>query len=101
MQATAAHAEGLDTKATGEQSHAEGRSTKAEGANSHAEGYKTQSIGNQSHSGGNQSQTLSENAFAYGFGNIAGGRGFGITAQEPISNEDKTGKYTLTSVEGI
>lgn len=40
--------------------------------------------------GGNQSIAYSLNAFAYGFGNKAGGRGFKIVAQEEILNKDGT-----------
>lgn len=56
-------------------------------------------------SAGSHNQALSRNSLAAGFGNTAGGRGFKITAQEEILNEDGTssgkGKYTLTSVDGI
>lgn len=44
-------------------------------------------------------QAISDNAFSFGFGNIAGGKGFKITACS--DNGDGTGTYTLSSVDGL
>lgn len=68
-----AHAEGRNTRATGEQSHAEGVSTRATGEHSHAEGTGTTASGRSAHAEGN-SQTASGNgSHAEGSGTTASG----------------------------
>lgn len=99
----ASHAEGYLTQARGDFSHTEGQETYVElsAIAAHAEGRKSQAKASYTHAGGNMSVALSQNAFAHGFGNIAGGRGFRIIAQEPILSEEGKGKYTLSSTDGI
>lgn len=64
------HAEGNNTKASGEGSHAEGSGTTASGAYSHAEGGRTSASGAYSHAEGNSTITSSNYQHTQGKFNI-------------------------------
>ena len=98
VQADYGHAEGYHTTAT-EVAHAEGSFTNALGWYSHAEGKETNAIGHASHTEGLQTMALSANAHAQGFKTQAGGKGFKIIRCS--NNNDGTGTYQLSSVEGL
>lgn len=83
-----AHAEGLNTRATGMYSHAQGSQSKATGNCAHAEGYNAQASGPNSHAEG-------DNTVASGAESHAGGWGSEATAGRAFSH----GKYTLAASE--
>lgn len=69
----AAHAEGQNTKAYGNNSHAEGKKTTAEGGNAHAEGDNTLAKGNNSHTEGEQTKAYGADSHAEGYASQSGG----------------------------
>lgn len=69
----AAHAEGRNNIASGEQSHAEGLSTEAIGKNSHTEGQDTTASAINSHAEGNNSIASGVDSHAEGFKTKASG----------------------------
>lgn len=80
-----AHAEGYNTKASGDSSHAEGHNTKASSNVSHAEGYNTKASGDSSHAEGYNTEASSNASHAEGFNTVASGvyshaEGYGTTA---------------------
>lgn len=71
----AAHAEGYETKATGNASHAEGRGSTASGAQSHAEGYQTTASTSASHAEGYNTRASNSYAHAEGYYTVSDGSG--------------------------
>ena len=67
------HAEGRNTKASSDSSHAEGRNTKASSNVSHAEGYNTKASGDSSHAEGYNTEASSNASHAEGFNTVASG----------------------------
>ena len=67
----AAHAEGRETHATGDQSHSEGRNTWATGDASHAEGSSSGAAGNYSHAEGGTTHAYGEASHSEGLGTKA------------------------------
>ncbi len=79
---TATHAEGYDTKATGQASHAEGHNTKATGDYSHAEGRDTEATKLATHAEGFNSKATNEYAHAEGVNNTASGKASHVGGEE-------------------
>lgn len=98
-----AHAEGIQTVAYGQYSHAEGfrteaayaahaegKETKAKGENSHSEGAETQAIGNNSHAEGKETKATNYSSHAEGYGTVAGDKTTSVT----INDSPGDGCYT-------
>lgn len=68
-----AHAEGLNTNATGIRSHAEGQQTKSSGVASHAEGSGCEAKGHSSHAEGDGTVASGQQAHAEGWDTYASG----------------------------
>lgn len=71
----AAHAEGYETKAYGQNAHAEGRKTRATGNSAHAEGLSTSASGVDSHAEGKSSDATGDYSHAEGNDTTASGEG--------------------------
>ena len=71
----AAHAEGYETKATGNASHAEGRGSTASGTYSHSEGYQTTASNLTSHAEGYNSTASNQYSHAEGYYTVSAGSG--------------------------
>jgi hypothetical protein len=82
----AAHAEGYQTRATGEYSHAEGKQTYAKG--------------NYSHAGGSGSQALGDTTFAIGAGTIARGHNSAAFGSHTIVGKDSDIKVPMVNKDG-
>ena len=67
------HAEGHNTRATGDTSHAEGNNTTASGYMSHAEGQNTIASGKWSHASGSRNKSNGSWSYTRGSNNIANG----------------------------
>ncbi len=81
-----AHAEGIQTSASGLYSHAEGNNTKSTGLFSHAEGSQTISSGTASHAEG--VQTIASGDYSHAEGNLTVASGYSSHAE---------GLYTLAN----
>ena len=68
-----AHAEGLNTKALGEDSHTEGKNTQTIGNHSHAEGHTSKAIGYISHAEGSWTTASGEHSHSEGSSTQANG----------------------------
>lgn len=90
VQAENAHAEGLETVASGFQSHAEGYRTIAYQPNSHAEGSGTFACGYQSHAEGDSTTALGESSHAEGLGTISGSGYQHVEGKYNVKDSDST-----------
>ena len=90
VQAENAHAEGLETVASGFQSHAEGYRTIAYQPNSHAEGSGTFACGYQSHAEGDSTTALGESSHAEGLGTISGSEYQHVEGKYNVKDSDST-----------
>jgi len=67
------HAEGYETRVSGDYSHAEGRGSWADGSGSHAEGFSTAALGSYSHAEGTATVALGDSSHAEGQSTTARG----------------------------
>jgi hypothetical protein len=91
----AAHAEGYQTTAMGEDSHAEGYLTVAGGENSHAEGYNTTASGKASHTEGLRTKATAVGSHAAGIGTNAT-----VTGQAVVGLPNTTDSQAMFIVGG-
>lgn len=92
------HAQGSQSKATGQCAHAEGEYTQATGPRAHAEGCHTLASDADSHAGGWYSEASGDSAFAHGsYANAQGDQAsaFGSYTLASSSNQFVIGKYNV------
>jgi len=84
----AAHAEGIDTTASGKGTHAEGNDTLANADYAHAEGIETVTYGDGGHSEGYNSTVNNDYAHAEGVSSTANGEGSHVEGNLTVTNGD-------------
>jgi hypothetical protein len=97
-----AHAEGWQSKATGNASHAEGQYTTASGSYSHAEGHNTLTVFDYSHAEGSFTTASGVASHAEGYGtktsaNYSHAEGLGSRTFGDYSHAEGIGTITLTT----
>jgi hypothetical protein len=118
---TYGHAEGYETRVSGDYSHAEGRGSWADGSGSHAEGFSTAALGYYSHAEGTATDALGDSSHAEGYNTIASGNyshaaGVGAEAAQDFTyawsdanlntytnniSTTRTGQYMVSASGGI